>query len=141
MFFAEEAASLLWSCWEGNLALFLGAASLGHLFTGEYFAHLQFSRNSQSSALCECLAHFLCCQEAEHVKDGVDLGRRRTSYIMVSWILFQWKATEEHPCWESGIVFVGAPRSGKSWLANRICNGSVPARVDKVFMLLDCDAP
>mmetsp|Transcript_64495 Transcript_64495/g.120000 ORF Transcript_64495/g.120000 Transcript_64495/m.120000 type:complete len:299 (+) Transcript_64495:80-976(+) len=45
------------------------------------------------------------------------------------------KATEEHPQWESGVVFAGAPRSGKSWLANHLCNGSVPDRVDKATVL------
>ena len=38
---------------------------------------------------------------------------------------------ERRPEWEAGVVFAGAPRSGKSWLVHRICHGVVPSRVDK----------
>mmetsp|Transcript_64010 Transcript_64010/g.152639 ORF Transcript_64010/g.152639 Transcript_64010/m.152639 type:complete len:299 (-) Transcript_64010:77-973(-) len=45
------------------------------------------------------------------------------------------KADAAHPQWEAGVVFAGAPRSGKSWLAHRLCTGSIPEKVDKATIL------
>jgi len=34
--------------------------------------------------------------------------------------------------WQAGLLVIGGPRSGKTWLVHRFCTGSVPDRLDKV---------
>ncbi|CAE7294208.1 RAB34 [Symbiodinium pilosum] len=34
--------------------------------------------------------------------------------------------------WQAGLLVVGGPRSGKTWLVHRFCTGGVPDRLDKV---------